>query len=573
MTPKRPRRGLIFFATVALFLILGAVFVLPPAPRRVSTTAAADPRIVKGAIHIHTNRSDGGGTMDDVAAAAARAGLQFVIVTDHGDGRDLLPPGYRSGVLCIDGAEISTDDGHLVAMGLRPPEYRLAGEGRDVIEDIHRLGGVAIVAHPESPKRTLAWRDWAARFDGIEWLNGDAEWRDESAWTLARLALAYPVRAGPAIAAAFDRPIPSLERFDVIAARRAIVAIAAHDAHARIGGDDQDAYGAGARLPVPSYEAAFRAFAVRVILDAPLDRDAEAAAAAVVSAIRHGRVFTAIDGIAAPARIAFTARSGSATAEIGGRLIPAGPVSFEIEADAPSGSTLALLHEGREVASGPPPRLVHQQQPDPGAYRAEVWVPGSPGTPPVPWILTSSIHVGIPSGGLPEVPPIVRDGVALSRAADLPLWRVEHQPDSSGEVSSSGADNLLFTYALGDDVASSPYAALVRAVSLPPGSSAMSFRARADRPMRLSVQLRSSVDRGARWRRSVFLNEVEREIRIDLAGMRPADGRVAAPPPADRVDALLFVADTVNTDPGASGWVSIRDVRVGEASANGARRP
>jgi predicted metal-dependent phosphoesterase TrpH len=139
-------------AAVALLLFL----VLPPAPRHVNRSAASDPLVVKGAIHVHTIRSDGGGTVDDVAAAASAAGLAFVIVTDHGDGRRIEPPSYRSGVLVLDGAEVSTAQGHVLAIGVRAAEYPLGGEARDVIEDIHRLGGFAVAAHPASAKREPA---------------------------------------------------------------------------------------------------------------------------------------------------------------------------------------------------------------------------------------------------------------------------------------------------------------------------------------------------------------------------------------------------------------------------------
>ena len=37
-----------------------------------------------------------------------------------------------------------------------------------------------VVAHPDSPKPELAWRDWSAPVAGLEWLNLDSEWRDES---------------------------------------------------------------------------------------------------------------------------------------------------------------------------------------------------------------------------------------------------------------------------------------------------------------------------------------------------------------------------------------------------------
>ena len=39
----------------------------------------------RGAFHVHTTRSDGSGTVEEVAAAAQAAGLQFVVLTDHND--------------------------------------------------------------------------------------------------------------------------------------------------------------------------------------------------------------------------------------------------------------------------------------------------------------------------------------------------------------------------------------------------------------------------------------------------------------------------------------------------------
>ena len=95
---------------------------------------------MRGAYHVHSTRSDGTGTLDEIAAPRARAGLQFVVVTDHGNGtRAPEPPAYRSGVLCIDGVEISTEHGHYVALGLPRRRIRSAGHPRDVIDDVRRL--------------------------------------------------------------------------------------------------------------------------------------------------------------------------------------------------------------------------------------------------------------------------------------------------------------------------------------------------------------------------------------------------------------------------------------------------
>ena len=128
---------------------------LPPR-RCVLPHAPADPRVVRGSIHVHTARSDGSGS-STMWRRGARAGLQFVVITDHGDGtRRRIRRRTDDGVLCIDGVEISTTGGHYVALGLPQTPYRLAGEPRDVVEDVKRFGGFGIVAHPDSPKPELA---------------------------------------------------------------------------------------------------------------------------------------------------------------------------------------------------------------------------------------------------------------------------------------------------------------------------------------------------------------------------------------------------------------------------------
>src|SRR5262245_16160139 len=167
-------------AGLLLAIALVAIGALPlatlPPPRR--ATVPFDDHTLAGSVHIHTTRSDGRNTPEEIAAIAARLGKQFLIFTDHGDGTRVPdPPTYRSGVLCLDGLEISTGRRHYLALDMTPSVYPLAGEPRDVVEDVRRLGGFGVAAHPDSPKAELRWQDWSAPFDGVEWVNPDTSWR------------------------------------------------------------------------------------------------------------------------------------------------------------------------------------------------------------------------------------------------------------------------------------------------------------------------------------------------------------------------------------------------------------
>src|SRR3954447_14120826 len=106
-------------------------------PKHTVLTPSFQDGTVPGAIHIHSTRSDGRGTLDEIARAAAAAGLKFIVVTDHGDGtRAPAPPVCKDGVLCLDAVEISTAGGHYIALGMTKAPYPLAGEARDVIDDV-----------------------------------------------------------------------------------------------------------------------------------------------------------------------------------------------------------------------------------------------------------------------------------------------------------------------------------------------------------------------------------------------------------------------------------------------------
>jgi hypothetical protein len=548
-----PRHFIARFLLTAALAAAVVVFVLgPPAPRQVPLGTSAAAPALRGAYHIHTQQSDGALDRDQVALAAARAGLQFAIFTDHGDGTRLAPPAYLHGVLCIDGVEVSTNQGHYVALGLSSSPFRLGGEADAVAEDVVRLGGFGIAAHPFSRRAELAWSDWDVRFDGLEWLNADSEWRDESRAALAHALIGYLWRPAGALASLLDRPVAALAKWDSLAARRPVIGIAGLDAH---GGFGEENAARGRRLHLPSYEAAFRTFSINAQLARPPTGNAAGDAALVLEAVRGGRTFTAIDAIASPARLDFAANTGAVAIPMGG-VVPgtADAARFVVKAALPRGGTLALLRDGVIVRETTEPSLEYSSR-DPGAYRVEVRVAGAPGNPPIPWIVSNPIYRF--SGTSPaNTPPSSHSPETGLEPAAARAWRAEKSEGSSAVPRASSAAAQL-TYRLGTDT--SPFAALVTDFAVPQAFSRIAFRGSASRPMRVSLQLRFGADGGARWRKSVYLDTREREVVVPVDSLRAAD-RPGALPSIVRASSLLFVVDSVNTAPGEEGSFSIHQL-------------
>jgi hypothetical protein len=515
----------------------------------------------KGVFHVHTRRSDGTGTIDDVAAAAAHDGLQFVIITDHGDGtRAPVPPAYRSGVLCIDAVEISTTGGHYAALGIGQTPYPLGGEPRDVIEDVRRLGGFGVVTHPLSAKSDLAWRDWDSRMDAVEWLNGDSLWREVPRGRLAASAFTYLVRPVASIAHLYQRRPAMLSRWDGIDRAWRVIALTGTDAHARIGlADGPEPYENSVYLRAPSYEVAFGLASLRVGLAGPLSGQPAADAAAIIDAIRAGRVHTVVDGVGRGGVFEFSATSGAAHAQEGGQIPMTDPAVIRVRSNPPADGWLVLYRNGTQVHRVRGQELTYASDLE-GSYRAEVWAPSPGGSGFVPWIVGNPIMVGEP-GRLPEPEPVDAGGTPWWLQPDSNAWSVEQGAGSKGTIQQDGETS--FAYQLGgSDRSSSPYAALVARTPIPRGAAGIAFVARADRPMRVSVQLRMpTAGEGLRWRRSVYLEPTPREVFIPFADMRPVGPVPHGPPTISAVRALLFVVDLVNSAPTSAGRFVVKDVR------------
>ncbi|MGE0591182.1 MAG: PHP domain-containing protein [Vicinamibacterales bacterium] len=547
----------------AAAVAVSVVAVLPPS-RRVLDAPVGMPA-PRGVMHVHTVRSDGSGSVEAVARAARQANLDFVVLTDHGDGmRPSDAPRYVEGVLLIDAVEISTDHGHVVALGLPPAPYPLGGEARDVVQDVRRLGAFTIAAHPESSKAELRWDDWDLPLDGLEWLNGDSQWRDESWRAMLSALLTYPARPAESVARLLDRPEDALRRWDELTRTRQVVGVAGADAHARLGPRGVgEPFDSALTLPFPSYASVFPAF-VTTLPGVTLTLDPVADARAVLAAIAAGHVVSAVDALAGPGMLELQVASGEHAAA-GGDVLPlGGPVSITVRGGVPE-ATLILVRDGETVSMAQGTSLTYAVEGVRAVYRAEARLPGAPGEPPVPWLVSNPVYVGLPRGGVapPQASPIT-ESLTLFADEGVVDWRVERRASAEGAVdvvADVGGTEVLFRYALSGRESEGPYVALVLPTPARlPEFDRLRFSARADKPMRVSVQLRGLRDGvEERWNRSVYLDERPVDVVIPFEGLTRVAGSGDALSGVD-VSSLMFVVDTVNTRIGSAGRVWVDDV-------------
>lgn len=139
---------------------------------------------IKLDLHIHSLRSpDGCMSLEEIIARAKAAGLQGCAVCDHDLPPEDLPefPDF----LLIPGIEVSTPQGHLLGYFIRGPV--LSGDLFTAAEEIHRQGGLAVLAHPfarhNQPQRL---EPYVSALDGIEVFNSRAPRKNPQANVLAR---------------------------------------------------------------------------------------------------------------------------------------------------------------------------------------------------------------------------------------------------------------------------------------------------------------------------------------------------------------------------------------------------
>lgn len=350
------------FAFLTLVLLVAAVRG-GAADYPVVAAVAATPVVSRGAYHVHSSASDGWGTAEEIALAAERAGLQFVVITDHNVPPP--PPRYQGKVLLVFGTEISTRAGHLVVLGSEP-----APRGSSGAEAVERsLQGFAALAHPVQQKNP--WRDAAAaqKVTGFELYSADTFLRDALRSPISRLLPAVGGWVGQGVHGSLllvtPQPAP-MERMLALAATHPVTALCAHDAHG-----------------YPPYEHVFGAMAMQ--LPEALPADPKAAATAIFEALSKGTAHCVFRGLGDASGLGIEGLSAERTAPRGAELKLTHPALQHEKVQVRVFGAGELLPDGRTV------KVTGE-----GALQIELWVlaPGRLlGEEWRPWIVPSPIRV------------------------------------------------------------------------------------------------------------------------------------------------------------------------------------
>ncbi|MGE5342773.1 MAG: CIA30 family protein [Candidatus Omnitrophota bacterium] len=395
----------------------------------------------KGVYHMHSTFSDGTGTVDQIARAAASLNYDFTILTDHGrpnvDAATSTAwkavesgTGKKKDVLVIGGTELSSIAGHLAAMGFETPNYLFPVEPQEEINDIRHLNGVCFLAHPFDNR--TPWTNWRVNgFTGLEVYSSYNEARRAVFLNLLTFPLRYLVDSKYALLKTMHYPSDSLAKWDLLDKTGSYYGIYALDTHGEL------KMGKSISLHFPTYRSMFEIMTVYVKTDGPLNRDAHHASAEVMASLKQGKFFNAVEAIA-PANgfdVCLLDEAGKRI-EMGGfcqskrgKLVIELPFDFKTDVwIIKDGSIVGRFHSNREK------RLEYEVK-EAGNYRVEVHVPGNP-FHELPWITSNPFFVGRDqrTHSPDPVSGSLKGETWTPFIVEPENFRLEKNPQSAGEI-------------------------------------------------------------------------------------------------------------------------------------------
>lgn len=341
---------------VALYLaMLLGVLAIRAWSRELPAVFSGPPAGLVGVFHIHSDTShDGRVPYREMVEAGREIGADFLVFTEHNVFADRSQP--AGGPLVVSGTELSTRSGHLLQLGLDTVPESAMRDSVDLIDFVHSHDGLAIAAHPESPKRP--WNGSDEGLDGFEIASTSSDVRHKTAAGypgLAAVLAVYPLNPPLAMAQLYRRDDAALARWDA-QPEPGVVGLCGTDTHGWVASATQ-----------------FRTW--QIVLDAWDPPRVSIGPDDVIERLGEGRFFCVsglLDGTTPEFR--FMARGGTSDYHQGGTATLDDVSALEVSAARSPGSsaTLVLLRDGEEVTRTSEAHLTYTDL-EPGTYRVEIW--------------------------------------------------------------------------------------------------------------------------------------------------------------------------------------------------------
>jgi len=343
----------------------------------------------RGSIHMHSTNSDGTGSIEEMVAAAAKAGLDYIILTDHNQLVDQSQQGWRSGVLTLIDIEVNDmslipERNHCLTLNVHEDMTPFAPEPQGLIDAVRERGGLTFLAHPvDLPGPIITdifpWTDWDIEgYTGVELWNFMSEFRVHVTSKPVAVVMAFFPQLFT------TGPYPEmLTKWDELLQQHPTAAIGGPDAHAQV-------YNLGPlkRRFLP-YDYCFRAVDTHIITTEPFTHDFEHDSRLVYEALGAARAWIGYDMLHPTEGFSFTGETENGLVQMGASASLADSPLLKIE--TPAEAHIKLIRAGSGVVAETEGRSLSFRPDKPGAYRVEVWKKWW--FKPRGWIFSNPIYV------------------------------------------------------------------------------------------------------------------------------------------------------------------------------------
>jgi hypothetical protein len=324
-----------------------------------------------GIIHLHSAYSfDGRASIPEILAAARKCGVDVLLLTDHSTlrAREEGLEGWRDGVLLIVGEEIAPRFNHYLAFGL-PKAVACAEKDpglppQEYIDRVRDGGGVGFIAHPDHQGTAMfhvkhyPWNDWTVGgYTGLGIWDFMTDWQNGLSGRI-RAVLSYLCPAlflrGPSAA--------TLERWDRLTRERRVVGIGELDNH--------DSLRHFLKIPIRvfPFHRVFDLIRTHILLEEPLSGESRADIAAILTAVRNGRLYVSLDRYRTATGFSLTIAEGGREGTMGDEFVLRR--SAELRVSLPERARIRLIQNGNVLRRQTAKELFVTLC-EPGVYRVE----------------------------------------------------------------------------------------------------------------------------------------------------------------------------------------------------------